>query len=76
MKFHDDEPIECENCEAMVYPSDEYYTWDNRKFCCKDCVKSAMFEKFENDVNSHYLYTAEEYEADYGDMKYAEMRGK
>ena len=76
MKFHDDQPIECESCNTVVFAGENYYEWDGRKFCCEECVKDAMYEKYSKDVNSHYLYTAEEHEADYGDMKYAEMRGK
>ena len=76
MKFEDDKPVECYQCGESVYAGDYVLEWDGKSFCCEDCVKNAMYEKYGYEVELRRLFTAEDYEAEYGDMKYDEMRGK
>lgn len=76
MRFEDDKPLECEHCGEMIYAGDYALIWNNKCYCSEDCVKDAMYEKYGNEVKLRRLFTAEEYEAEYGDMKYDEMRGK
>lgn len=76
MKFEDDKPVECYQCGESVYAGECVLEWDGKSFCSEDCVKDAMYEKYGNEVQLRRLFTAEDYEAEYGDMKYDEMRGK
>lgn len=75
-KFEDDKPVECYQCGDSVYAGDCALEWDGKTFCSEDCVKDAMYEKYGNEVKLRRLFTAEDYEAEDGDRKYAEMRGK
>ena len=74
MRFEDDKPLECEYCGRMIYAGDYARVWNNKYYCSTECVKEAMYE--DADVSTHYVMTAEEKEAEYGDMQYDEMRGK
>lgn len=76
MKFKDDNPVECALCGNMVYAPECVYVWNDKSYCCEDCVKEAMYDVNSIDIDIVWLKTAEEKEAEYGDMKYDEMRGK
>lgn len=68
MRFFDDDPKTCACCGKTICAGETYYTWRGEIFCDDDCVKSAMMEAFENEVNEEYLSTAEDKALEYGDM--------
>lgn len=88
MKFYDDEPKECD-CGCTVYAGDCYFTLDfklvddrNKKIkrvhltsCSdEDCMAKVLQDFFAGSWEEHYINTAEDNEADYGDMKCHENR--
>ncbi len=76
-KFEDDKPVECDECGDLIYAGETVIMWNGKNYCCEDCVKDAMWEELSpKEVESRVIYTAEDYEAEWGDQKYDEMRGK
>ena len=72
MKFHDDE-IECYLCNDFVEPGDEYFRFDNKSFCCAECLGEYLIENLPG-VEKRHCYTAEDRRLEYGDILYDRWR--
>lgn len=74
MRFTDDEPVECYQCDEMIYPGESYYIFNKRNYCSEECLGAAMVEEYYNQVQECYLMTKEDKEDEYADMQYEMMR--
>lgn len=74
MRFTDDEPLECYQCDEVIYPGESYYVFHGKNYCSQECVGAAMLEEYYSEVQECYLMTKEDKEDEYGDMMYHMMK--
>lgn len=76
MRFNDDEPIVCDECNDIIFAPSEYYRFNNGNYCSKKCLGEAMIEEHWNEVSEEQLLSKEDKESIWGDMEYDRMKGE
>ena len=66
----DKDGITCKQCGDEFIVWDTAYKFEDMYFHEEDCLSEYLYENCE----THKLFTAEDYEAEYGDMMYDRMR--
>lgn len=71
-RFKDDEPIRCEQCGDLICAGSHYIDYNGLTLCNEACLKDVLLANA--DYEEWYLETAEDKEANYGDMMYDSMK--
>lgn len=70
VSLDENDEIKCERCDKTLDSEYEVIKFDDKYFCDENCLGEYISEL----VETRTLWTAEDYEDDYGDMKYHQMK--